>query len=128
MTKPPFKQLSIIGKRHRVVWDAPLSENYGEIDHTKNEIQICGGMPHDEERDTVLHEITHAVEKQLNCTIPEDKLRLIVTGLYAVMKDNPRLVAYLFEEEPDVDGSSNEGGRAHPGPGGGTDSHDCGTP
>jgi hypothetical protein len=99
---PPFRQLSVIGKRYRVKWSAPISEDLaGECDHATNILSICTGMPHDEERDTVLHEVTHAVEKQLQCEIPEEKLRMIVTGLYAVLKDNPRLTAYLFEEEPD---------------------------
>jgi hypothetical protein len=104
VSKPPFKQLSVIGKRIRILWDATLVDNYGEYDLEKNLISIAVGLPHDEARDTLLHELTHAVEKQLNCHIPEDKLRLIVTGLYAVMKDNPRLVTYLFEEEPEHDG------------------------
>ncbi len=101
--KRPFRQLQIIGKRHRVVWDAPLTENDGEIDFERNVISIAPNLPHDEERDTVLHEITHAVEKQLNCRIPEEKLRIIVTGLYAVLKDNPRLATYLLEDEGDDD-------------------------
>ena len=101
--KPPFKQLKIIGKRHRVVWNAPLIENDGELDLERNVISIAPNLPHDEERDTILHEVTHAVEKQLNAHIPEDKLRAIVTGLYAVLKDNPKLAAYLLEEEAEDD-------------------------
>jgi hypothetical protein len=103
MSRPPFKRLTIIGKRHRVVWDAVLDGIDGEMDFERNQISIAPGLPHDEERDTVLHEVTHAVEKQLNCSIPEDKLRIIVTGLYAVLKDNPKLAAYLLEDEADDD-------------------------
>lgn len=103
-----FRQLKIIGKRHRVIWDAPLTDNFGECDHEKNVLSIAAGLPHDEERDTLLHEVTHAVEKQLNCSIPEEKLRMIVTGLYAVLKDNPKLAAYLLEEEADDDRSDKE--------------------
>jgi hypothetical protein len=106
--KRPFRQLKIIGKRHRVVWDAPLVELDGELDLTSNVISIAPNLPHDEERDTVLHEVTHAVEKQLNAHIPEDKLRSIVTGIYAVLKDNPKLAAYLLEEEADDDRTDSE--------------------
>lgn len=103
-----FRQLRILGKRHRIAWDAQLEDNDGEFDLTRNLISVAEGLAHDEERDTLLHEITHAVEKQLNCSIPEEKLRLIVTGLYAVMKDNPKLVDYLFAVEPDDDGRDHE--------------------
>jgi len=103
MSGLPFKRLTIIGKRHRVVMDESLGENVGICDHETNTIRIAPGQPHDEERDTVLHEVTHAVEKQLNCTLPESKLRMIVTGLYAVLKDNPKLAKYLLEDEPDDD-------------------------
>ena len=102
-----FRQLKIIGKRHRIKWDAELPDNDGEIDLTRNIISIAKDLPHDEERDTLLHEVTHAVEKQLNCSIPEDKLRLIVTGLYAVFLDNPAFRAYMFEEDS-ADGAGHD--------------------
>jgi hypothetical protein len=102
---PPFKTLRLIGKRHRIQWAGPgLKSDDGDLvdglfDASKKLIQIAGGQTHDDERETLLHEILHALEVQMNAHIPEDKLRQLAVGLYATLKDNRKLVQYLLEEE-----------------------------
>lgn len=130
MTRPHFKTLSLIGKRHRIEWDCiGLTADDGDdvdglFDRQKKLIQIAAGQTHDDERETILHEILHALEVQMDAEIPEAKLRQLAVGLYAALKDNPKLVKYLLEEEEDGDagdsgghhqvgGSNGSGGSSH---------------
>lgn len=102
-----FKTISLIGKRHRIQWDVDglKSDDGFEVDglfwHGKKLIQVAAGQTHDDERETLIHEILHALEVQMNAKIPEAKLRQLAVGLYAALKDNQKLVAYLLEEEAD---------------------------
>jgi hypothetical protein len=101
-----FKTLRLIGKRHRIEWDATdLSDDNeyvdGVFEQQKKLIRIAAGQTHDDERETLIHEMLHALEVQMNAEIPEPKLRQLAVGLYAALKDNPRLVGYLLEEEED---------------------------
>lgn len=102
-----FKTLRLIGKRHRIEWDVAVlqDENGNDLDglfhQNKKLIQIAAGQTHDDERETLLHEMLHALETQMNAEIAEAKLRQLAVGLYAALRDNPKLVAYLLEEEPE---------------------------
>lgn len=99
---PPFKQVRILGKRHRVIWNEKLEdEGCGEFRPPTLQIHIAAGLNHDEERETMLHELLHAVAFQVGAEVPEVKHRPLSVALYAAFKDNPKLVAYLFQEEPD---------------------------
>lgn len=133
MLRPPFKTLSLIGKRHRIEWDCVgLTADDGDevdglFDRSKKLIQIAAEQTHDDERETLLHEILHALEVQMDAEIPEAKLRQLAVGLYAALKDNPKLVTYLLEEEDD--GDAGDSARHHPvgrGHSGGGSSVDCG--
>jgi hypothetical protein len=100
------KRLTLIGKRHRIEWDCDLREGddvliSGYFHLSKKLIQVAAGQTHDDERETLLHEILHALEVQMDAEIPEPKLRQLAVGLYAALKDNPKLVTYLLEEEVD---------------------------
>jgi hypothetical protein len=103
--KRPFKSIKILGKHHRVNWGIDLDGDCGQIDEVKNLIEISDGMGAHEERETVLHEIVHAVAHQLGVKMPEKKVRPMSCGIYEVLMNNPKLTAYLFEQgnEDDAD-------------------------
>lgn len=110
-----LKQIRLIGKRHKIVWKDEIIDDDGDAvlgmyTQRNKLIQIQTGQTHDDERETVLHEILHALEEQMNAEIPEAKLRQLAVGLYAALKDNPRLVDYLLEEESDGDAGTQSGG------------------
>lgn len=94
-----FKQLRIIGKRHRIEWEVPLEDRFGDCDQNGCKIRIAAGLPHDVKRETTLHEVLHAIAMQMNLDVPEEHIRQFSIGLYAVMHDNPKLVGFLTEVE-----------------------------
>lgn len=78
----------------------------GRTQHTKQVIQIKSDQGVTSKRDTVLHEVIHAI-----CDIAgmgyligvddegeERIIRLLTPWLLGLLRDNPRLVAYLLEK------------------------------
>jgi hypothetical protein len=99
----PLTSLRIAGKRHAVMWDVkPASENeYGEYCPVTLQIRVCSGLAPDEERETLLHEVLHAVAAQTDTDMPEAKHGRFSVGLFEALKNNPKLVSYLFEDGED---------------------------
>lgn len=93
-----------MGKRHYVRWNQDLGESCGDMDYGKLTIQIASGLSRDEERETFLHEILHAVCYQVQAELPEGKHRLLSSGIFETMRNNPGLADFIFGEELD-DGS-----------------------
>jgi len=80
---------------------------YGETDHLQTEIRLNSGQSQDSLRDTVLHEVLHAVlwisgaNKLL--TLDDDAeerlTRLLAPWLLTLLRDNPRLLAFLIASD-----------------------------
>lgn len=96
MTPRP-SAIRVFGKKHSVIWECDnLGDASGEINFGPCVISIAGKIADDEAKETLLHELIHAVEHQLGIDIPEQKLRGFSVGLFAVMRDNPELPDFLF--------------------------------
>jgi len=72
----------------------------GQSKHTDAELQVRSDMPHDRERLILWHEIFHAVENEAGFEFTEGQVRTMAAGLFAVLRDNPALTAWLLEEAP----------------------------
>lgn len=95
--KRPIR-LKILGKPYSVnyVTGDPLAEDeVGECNDNKQALYIRDGQVQENEQDTVLHEITHAIDEQMQIGLKEEQVRRVATGLLAVLKDNPGLALYL---------------------------------
>lgn len=95
---PALKALRVIGKTYEVhrVSGKPLEEDdLGELDPALQKITIRKGQPLETEQDTLLHEVFHAVDNELNLNLSEKQVRGLATGFLAVLKDNPRFYIYL---------------------------------
>lgn len=91
-------RVRILGKPYTIqyVAAAPLDEGLmGECDSDKQQVLIRESQPLESEQDTVLHEILHAIDEAMGLKMKESQVKGTATGLLAVMKDNPSLVAYL---------------------------------
>ena len=71
------------------------STNYGSCHHAKCEIHVNPSQSLANERDTVLHEIVHALETEGQLKMSERQVRILSTLLLAVLRQNPSLVRYL---------------------------------
>lgn len=102
--KRPFSSLRICGKRHRVCWDADIDGDCGLMEFKPLRISIGKGMAPDEERESLLHEVMHAVEWQQGLTLKEEQVRQLSVGVFETLRNNKKLVEYLLAEDED-DGS-----------------------
>jgi hypothetical protein len=92
------ERIEVIGKRFSVEYPtgAPLDEGLnGECDTDKQKILVRDGQPLESEQDTLLHEVLHAVDEAMGLKLKEYQVKGAATGLLAVLKRNPALVAYL---------------------------------
>ncbi len=94
---PP--KLRLLGKRWTVKVQSPKGgKDVGECDHSTAIISVSPKQTDDSKRDTLLHEVTHAIDEELQLRMTERQVRLIATGLLEAFRSNPAFVAYLIEE------------------------------
>ncbi len=99
MQKIP-KHVEIIGHKFTVILSAEISDDeLGRCDYNQQKIFISKQQASDTMRDTLLHEIIHAVHWLMgladNSTEEEFTART-ATGFRSVMLQNPEVVNYLL--------------------------------
>ena len=96
------KRVNLLGKYYAIervdVVDA--EGNVGEADDKKQRIRVLDQQGFENERDTVLHEIVHALDYQLQLHLKEQQVHLLGTGLLHLLRENPKLVKYITEKSP----------------------------
>ena len=91
----PIKTLKIVGKKYKLIYDAKMQDDCGECDNNKQAITLKKEMPSDLELDTIIHEVTHAIDYQMNLEMSERQVHGVGAGLAAVLIDNPKFIDYL---------------------------------
>lgn len=71
----------------------------GEIDHNLQRIRIKPNRAPDETRETLLHEVIHGIAYASAVDLSERKVRALTRALYAVLRENPDLVAFLTRHD-----------------------------
>lgn len=95
--RPPT-EITILGYTFAVILeDARDFSSAGEIDHNLQQIRIKPNRAPDETRETLLHEVIHGIGHATAVDLAEREVRAFARALYATLKDNPRLVAYLAQ-------------------------------
>ncbi len=90
--------LKILGKPFKVTFgnEAPLEDgDMGDCSTEGQAITIREGQPLENEQDSLLHEVIHAVSDYMEINLKEGQVTKLATGLLAVLKDNPKFVSYL---------------------------------
>lgn len=91
--KPPLT-LDLLGKRWAVSFKKD-SKNFGTCDHAKCVINLTTTQGAENMKDTLLHEIVHALETEGQLKMSERQVRILSTLLLAALRQNPKLVAFL---------------------------------
>lgn len=87
--------LNVLGKRYAVQLVQRESGDYGECFVDKCRIEVADYQCEDQQRDTLLHEVMHAVDHEMHCSMSEPQIRRMATGLLAVLRHNPEFVEFL---------------------------------
>lgn len=70
-------------------------EMFGQIDHRRRLIRLSDRVTPEQHRATLLHEILHGVDTACDTELTEHQVSALSRGLFAVLRDNPDVAAYL---------------------------------
>ena len=87
--------LRIIGKVYRVEVTTRGEGDYGECFSDQCRIEVADYQCSQQQADTLLHEAMHAVDHEMHCSMSEAQTRRMSTGVLALLRENPMLVAFL---------------------------------
>lgn len=91
-----MNSLNILGKPFRIEWLDELDGALGETYTHKQMIKMQKGTPPDTERETLLHEVIHAVDESLALQLTEHQVHALACGLYAVLRDNEPVITKYY--------------------------------
>jgi len=92
------EKVRILGKTYLIKYVSaePLAaDEMGECEPDAQTICIREAQSLQSEQDTLLHECLHALENLLSLKLRHDDVVRITTGIHALLRDNPHLIAYL---------------------------------
>jgi len=101
--KPPRLKdwkVDILGKRFTVRW-SKMEKDYGQCESGKCLITVDPSQHAEQQRDTLLHEILHALDHESDTGLRERQIRVQATMLLQFMRANPEVVRWLCEIDAD---------------------------
>lgn len=90
--------VDILGQRFSVLHESPSDDGAGECHTDTNLIRINPTHGEPAQRDTLLHEVVHAIDEAMQTSMGERRVRLLATGLLCVLRANPALVECLTDD------------------------------
>lgn len=97
----PPRSIDILGRKWNI--RAKRMRMLGLCRFDESLIEYQSGLRNHDKRDTVLHEVMHAVRHmqghEYGGDVEEDYVRSLATGLVSVLDANPKLAAWLLNKE-----------------------------
>ena len=100
--------IRILGKPYSVSF-MHIQGAIGECDDFAQTIKIDPKVPHELQKDTLLHEVIHAIDYAVKTKLSEDQVSALASGLYAVFNDNPNFLEWLNARKRRTPAKSNPG-------------------
>ena len=109
MTKRP-ERIKVVSKRFTVEYHKPIEgeeerdpalldpEHAGECRTLEQRILIEDGMKPDTQKDTILHEVLHAISDEMELDLSEEQVTGAAKGILCVLMDNPSFARYLLRK------------------------------
>lgn len=91
----------VLGKNFTVQFckQGPMDlEDFGHMLLGKQQIAIQDNLPSELERDTLLHEVIHAISDQTDMGLTEHQVQILGCALMQVFLDNAEFTAYLTKK------------------------------
>lgn len=89
------KKVRLFGKNWKIKRPNAIRGKHGDCNDTYLVIRVSRQQGKDQEKDTLLHELTHSIEKELQLKMTEQQVRRFATAQLGLLRDNPKLVKYL---------------------------------
>ena len=101
---PQIKSIKILASRWAVKWgedwNKPEKER-GLTEFEEKTIYINTKYPAWDQYSSLLHEVIHAIEDELDIDLKEKQVRALEIGLIQVLRENPRFVKELCKAPPE---------------------------
>lgn len=89
----PVKKVNVLGDRYRVF--THRMSIFGDCNSRRGEIRLRPNQTEDQARDTLLHEVIHAIDHVYSLRISEHQTRTLATSLRAVFTSNPEFARWV---------------------------------
>lgn len=93
------KSIRIIGKDYKIepIEDTSLgTSDWGRADHFKQKLSYLVDQTPQQLRDTMLHEVIHAIEYGVKLDLSERDVHALSAGICQVLWDNPEFSKWLM--------------------------------
>lgn len=87
--------LDLLGKSWTIT--QRKEKDYGTCYHNKTTINVSPTQSIQSARDTLLHEVIHALETEGQLKMSERQVRLLATLLLAALRQNPSFAKFLID-------------------------------
>lgn len=96
MTSP--KRVRVLGHTLRVEFTPQVDEDdsAGSIDYDIGVIKIRNGLPIDEQKSTLVHELLHGVSDGMGLEWKEARVQETERVVFALLRDNPTAVRWII--------------------------------
>jgi len=91
----PIKRLNLLGERYSVA--RGRIKEFGIVDYDRGRIILRPKQSTDQARDTLLHEVIHAIDHTNSLELNEHQVRTMATGLRAVFTANTKFAKWVSE-------------------------------
>jgi len=91
----PVKKLNLLGERYSVA--CKRIKDFGTVDYDRGRIFLRPKQSVDQARDTLLHEVLHAIDHTYSLELSEHQVRVLATSLRSVFSSNPRFARWVSE-------------------------------
>ena len=88
--------LDLLGKRWTITQKKDTN-NFGTCHHVRCVINISPTQSPENARDTLLHEVIHALEKEGLLKMNERQVTVLSSLLISALRQNPKLAAFLLD-------------------------------
>lgn len=95
MAKRLLDNLEIVGKSYEVLLLDDMGDKLGEHDSTQQVITLLASQHQEAIRDTLLHEVIHAVSDAMNLDLREKQVASLATGLVQIFRNNPHFLQFI---------------------------------
>lgn len=91
------ESIRVIGKTFTIHYVDKVDDDdsSGEQRRDQQLIKVKTGQHPETLRETLLHEIIHAIEEQIDLGMKERQVHSLAIGLFQVLRENPALVRFL---------------------------------
>ena len=92
-------RIKVVGKNYAIeILDrVDEDDSLGYSDETNQKVLLKRAQHFEALKDTLLHEVVHAIDHAIGLDLREEQVRGLAGGILQVLRDNPKFARFLLE-------------------------------